>query len=129
MPNERESGAFAVERKWIIPAVSAAVAAALALSFGFYAGREVKRDDFSVSYSRRAPAPSPLLRSMPELIDINSADEEELCTLDGIGPALAGRIIEYREEHGGFERPADIMNVQGIGEGIYSKIKDLVTAD
>ena len=116
-------------RKWIAAAVSAAAAAALLLSIGFYAGRGIRRDEYSVTYSRREPAEASDSRSVPELINLNSADEEELCRLDGIGPSLAGRIIEYREDNGGFSYTSEIMNVSGIGEGIYSKIKDLVTVD
>jgi len=114
-------------RKHVIAAVSAVVAAALMLSFGYYAGRRINRDEYAVFYSARASEEA--VRSVPGLVDLNTADEEELTRLDGIGPALAGRIIEYREEHGPFRHASDIMNVQGIGEGIYSKIKDSVTVD
>lgn len=114
-------------RKHVIAAVSAVVAAALALSFGYYAGRRINRDEYAVFYSSRVSGEA--VRSVPGLIDLNTADEEELTRLDGIGPALAGKIIEYREEHGPFGHASDIMNVPGIGEGIYSKIKDSVTVD
>lgn len=109
--------------------MSAVAAAAILLSVGFYVGRGVRRDDYSVTYSRREPAEVCGARSSQKLINLNSADEEELCVLDGIGPSLAGRIIEYREANGGFSYTSEIMNVSGIGEGIYSKIKDLVTVD
>lgn len=114
-------------RRHVIAAVSAAVAAALMLSFGYYAGRRINRDDYAVFYSTSARDDA--VRSVPELIDLNSADEDELVKLDGIGPGLAARIIQYREEHGPFEHVSEIMNVSGIGEGIYSKIKDSVTVD
>ena len=97
------------------------------LSFGYYAGRRINRDDYAVFYS--SPVRNDAVRSAPELIDLNSADEDELTKLDGIGPGLAARIIKYREEHGPFEHVSEIMNVPGIGEGIYSKIKDSVTVD
>lgn len=58
------------------------------------------------------------------LININTADKEELMTLDGIGEVIAERIIEYREEHGGFSSIEEIMNVKGIGEKRYENIKD-----
>lgn len=61
------------------------------------------------------------------LIDINTAGEDELCTLPGIGPAISGRIIEYREEHGGFSAIADIMDVKGIGLNIFENIKEKIT--
>lgn len=60
------------------------------------------------------------------LVDINTASLEQLMTLNGIGEAKAGNIIAYREENGGFSAPEDIMNVDGIGEGVYAKIKDKI---
>ena len=48
-------------------------------------------------------------------IEINSATAEQLQEIPGIGPALATRIIDFREEHGPFERVEDLLNVQGIG--------------
>jgi len=50
-----------------------------------------------------------------EKIDINTASVRELTQLDRIGLALAGRIVEYREKHGPFEKPEDIIKVRGIG--------------
>ena len=50
-----------------------------------------------------------------EKIEINSATAQQLQEVPGIGPALATRIIEFREEHGRFERVEDLLNVQGIG--------------
>ena len=60
-------------------------------------------------------------------ININTASVEELKTLSGIGESKANDIISYREEHGSFTSPEDIMKIQGIKEGIYNKIKDKIT--
>lgn len=60
-------------------------------------------------------------------ININTADELELQVLKGIGPALAKRIVAYREEHGPFGIPAEIMNVYGIGLEKYKDIHGLIT--
>lgn len=60
-------------------------------------------------------------------ININTASVEELKTLSGIGESKANDIISYREEHGSFKSPEDIMKIQGIKEGIYNKIKDKIT--
>jgi competence protein ComEA len=60
-------------------------------------------------------------------IDINTASLEELDALPGIGNAKAQSIIQYREENGDFQKIEDIMNVPGIGEGIYNNIKELIT--
>lgn len=59
-------------------------------------------------------------------IDLNAANAEELQTLPGIGEVLAGRIIDYREEHGRFQFAEELMNVKGIGEKTFAKIAEYV---
>ena len=59
-------------------------------------------------------------------ININTADEAQLTTLTGIGATRAQAIIAYREENGPFAAIEDIMNVSGIKESAFSKIKDLI---
>ena len=61
------------------------------------------------------------------LVNINTATLEELCTLTGIGEAKAQAIISYREEYGDFTSTEEIMNISGIKEGVYEKIKDQIT--
>ena len=61
-------------------------------------------------------------------INLNTASEEELIeNLDGIGPAMAKRIIEYRETNGGFSSIEELMNIKGIGEKRFEKLKNSVT--
>lgn len=60
-------------------------------------------------------------------INVNTADAELLDTLPGIGPVKAAAIIAYREEHGPFRYPEELIRVKGIGEGTLSKIMDLIT--
>ena len=60
-------------------------------------------------------------------VNINTADKERLMTLKGIGEAKAEDIIHYREEYGRFERIEDIMNISGIKEAAFQKIKEDVT--
>ncbi|MGC9099977.1 MAG: helix-hairpin-helix domain-containing protein [Caldisericum sp.] len=60
-------------------------------------------------------------------ININSATKEELMTLPGIGEVKANAIIDYRTKHGPFKSIHDIVNVSGIGEKTFEKIKDLIT--
>ena len=62
------------------------------------------------------------------LVNINTASMEELCTLPGIGEGKARHIISYRESTGKFEQIEDIMKVEGIKEGLFGKIRDLITA-
>ena len=60
------------------------------------------------------------------LININTAGPEELMTLPGIGKVRAAAIIEHREREGDFQENEDIMDVKGIGTGIFSKISSLI---
>lgn len=59
-------------------------------------------------------------------ININTADSSQLITLPGIGEVLAGRIIAYREEFGGFNNIYEIMDVNGIGEKTFEKLESLI---
>ena len=61
-------------------------------------------------------------------ININTANEKELDTLPGIGPAIARRIVEYRSSQP-FTKIEDIMQVKGIGEKKFAKIKELITVE
>lgn len=60
------------------------------------------------------------------LVNINQADKETLMTLPGIGESKADIIIQYREEHGAFESIEELMNIPGIKEGVFNKIKSLI---
>lgn len=62
-------------------------------------------------------------------INLNTADAAGLQTLPGIGESRAADILAYREKHGGFGSVEEIMQVPGIKESIYEKIKDKITAD
>ena len=61
-------------------------------------------------------------------ININTANEKELDALPGIGPAIARRIVEYRSSQP-FTKMEDIMQVKGIGEKRFAKIKELITVE
>jgi len=59
-------------------------------------------------------------------INLNTASISQLDTLDGIGPATAQKIIDYREQNGGFNSIEDLKSVNGIGDAKYDKIKDSI---
>lgn len=63
------------------------------------------------------------------LVNINKADVTQLCTLPGIGESRAAAIVAYREEHGDFAAPEDIMQVSGIKTAAYEKICGLITVE
>lgn len=62
-------------------------------------------------------------------ININTASEAELCEIPGVGATRAAAIAAYRESHGAFGKPEDIMKVNGIKEGMYEKIKDSISVN
>ena len=59
-------------------------------------------------------------------VDINTADEAQLETLDGVGPATAAKILDYRRQHGGFRTVDDLMQVPGIGPKKLAALKGKV---
>ena len=71
--------------------------------------------------TRRTPQRLPPVR-----LDPNTASGALLQRLPGIGPALAGRVIDYRTMHGPFSRPQDLMRVSGIGPRIFERISPYI---
>jgi len=60
-------------------------------------------------------------------VNLNTATLEQLQTLPGVGPVLAQRILDYRDQHGGFATVADLQKVTGIGASKYNDLKNRVT--
>ena len=64
---------------------------------------------------------------MKSVLSLNAASEKQLEELPSIGPTLAARITEWRAANGGFKSKNDLLKVSGIGDNLFSKIKDLVS--
>ncbi|GAB4398578.1 MAG: hypothetical protein OHK003_21140 [Anaerolineales bacterium] len=100
------------------------------LNIPYKAGEEPSAsssDDNSLVLPGATEKPADSSQNNSELININTASREELDSLPGIGPTIAQRIIDYREENGPFQTIGDILNVSGIGPSTFENIKDLIT--
>jgi len=80
-----------------------------------------------VAAAPQAPAGSPAQGGASSLVNLNTATPAQLDALPGIGPKVAARIVEYRQKNGGFKKVEELMNVQGIGEKLFLKLKPLVS--
>jgi competence protein ComEA len=100
----------------------AITAAFLCVLLGLFIGRQSPSNRITLYHSDN------IVNNEPNgLVNINTATLEELEILPGLGPTLALRIIEYRNEHGPFQKPEDICLVNGIGSKTFSKFEKLIT--
>lgn len=109
----------------------------LAFTLGLFLGRNHSRGGVSVSVpaamlsapaqTEPADAATQPTQGYSFPLNINSASEDQLQSLPGIGPVLARRIVAYREENGGFSQLEELMLVEGIGEKRLEEILEYIT--
>ena len=102
---------------------------ALTFTAGFFAGRNMDHTDIQLSTlpAQTQETAVSTAATAPQLVNINTADLAQLQTLPGIGPVLAQRILDYRQENGPFSTLSELTNVSGIGEKTLEGILDHAT--
>jgi competence protein ComEA len=80
----------------------------------------------AVALAQDKPADAKAAPAAPT-VNLNTAPAEQLERLPGVGPKTAARIIEYRQKNGGFKKIEELMNVRGIGEKAFLKMKGQLT--
>ena len=86
----------------------------------------------AATLAQQSPSPAPKPSTKAEartetVVNLNTASAADLESLPGIGKSTAQRIVEYRQKSGGFKKVEELMNVKGIGEKSFLKLKPLVT--
>src|SRR4051812_30821054 len=80
---------------------------------------------------QKSSAPKPAAAAKAAIptapVNLNTATQAQLETLPGVGAKAAQRILEYRQKNGSFKKPEDLMNVKGIGEKAFLKLKPHLT--
>ena len=86
----------------------------------------------AATLAQQSPSPAPKPSTKAEartetVVNLNTASAADLESLPGIGKSTAQRIVEYRQKSGGFKKVEELMNVKGIGEKSFLKIKSRLT--
>ena len=94
----------------------------LALLVALHAGAAA-----AVAQDAKAPSGRAAASKAPSVVNLNTATAAQIATLPGIGAATAKRIVEHREKNGSFKKIEELMNVKGIGEKSFLKLKPFLT--
>jgi competence protein ComEA len=81
----------------------------------------------SAAYAQQRPAAAKASDAAAAPLNLNTATVPQLEGLPGVGRATAERILEYRQKNGAFKKVEELMNVRGIGEKSFLKLKPLIT--
>jgi competence protein ComEA len=106
----------------MIHRITAHVIAAAILASGTTALAQPAHPQSASSQVQASQAPA-----QPAPVNLNTATKADLEKLPGIGPSMAQRILDYRQKNGSFKKVEELMNIQGIGEKSFLKLKALVT--
>jgi competence protein ComEA len=100
---------------------------ALMTSFPLMAQRGKPAKPAQGGESDTKPAAAAPAVAATDVINLNTATAVQLATLPGIGPKAADLIVQYRQKNGSFKKIEEIMNVRGIGEKTFLKLKSRIT--
>jgi len=98
------------------------IALSAALALAMLAPIAASQDQRAGRATKAAPA------AASRVVNLNTATAAEIDTLPGIGPKTAELIIQYRQKNSGFKKIEEIMNIRGVGEKTFLKIKDRISA-
>lgn len=121
-----------MKHKRRLPPLLIAAALVLLLLAAFLLGRASAGQTLRVETQKHgaiaAPVPQSAQTPQPsaDALCLNTASQEDLMQLPGVGPVLAGRIMEYRARYGRFVSARQLMDVEGIGEELYAALEPLV---
>jgi competence protein ComEA len=87
----------------------------------------VVQPSFASEQAAKTAGAAPTKAGAAAPVNLNSASVSQLQTLPGIGASTAQRIVEYRQKNGSFKKIEELMNVKGIGEKSFLKLKPLIT--